>query len=1031
MQTVSHTSMKAILDKKYRNGLSGALASAILLVACASGAARVASREIDGIPPTAVGGSFRSSLQVQRQGRLGIPPTAVGGSFRSNLQVHRRGLLGIPPTAVGGSFRSSLQAHRVVVAGTPQNAPPPRDVLGFEPGEDRKLADWTQIVDYFRRLGGSSGRVQVQEAGLTTEGRPFVVAFISSEDNIKNLSRIRDAQRKLADPRLVTSAAEREHLLRETPAVVAITCSIHSTEIMASQMSMSLAFKLASDTSESTSNILRNTVLLLVPSVNPDGIDIVTNWYRKTLGTAFEGSSPPVLYHHYTGHDDNRDWFMLTQLETQILSRLLWREWYPEIVYDIHQQGQYGSRICVPPFFDPANPNIDPVIIREVGAIGMKMAVNLTADGFEGVVTNSTYDTWWHGGLRTAPYYHNQVGILTEAASSRIASPLEVTRQQLREPTRGLANPLVTSTNYPLAWHGGVWHPKDIVNMELVTARTALEEAAVGRADLIRNFFNIATRAIEAGKHEAPYAYIVPAQQHDGPTAARLIDILIQQGVEVRRAKSDFKVGGKDFKTGSYVILLAQPFRADVKCLFEAQKYPDRRLYPGGPAEPPYDVAGWTLPMQMGVDYVEAAGRFEVDSIAVESADAAVPAVKLGADRHAGAGVRFLASSNTNNSFMLINKLFRERGDLSVSRTLVPVTVSGQRYPAGAFVITLKPEAAASSRVYQDRIETLSKVAATLGVELLDLGNDLAQSGSSARVASLKKPKVGLYKSWAPSMDEGWTRWVLEQFGFDYSNITDQDVRPAQAARILREKFDVIILPDQTDEQLVAGNRPGSYPVEMTGGIGEDGARNLNSFAEQGGVLICLDSATELALKRFDLPVKNVLEGLGRDKFYAPGSIFRAVVDTSHPIGLGMPSEADLFFSSGTRRPAQPITSPEQPGQVSGDSEASRSAASRAARSNDASSSETARSPAPIVRAFAFEVTDSRRALSIARYIEGNPLRSGWLLGPEYVAGKSALVDVRLGKGRVVLFGFRTQHRAQTWGTFKFLFNSIMLGAER
>jgi len=325
-------------------------------------------------------------------------------------------------------------------------------VLGFEPGDDRKLADWSQIVGYFKRLASASGRVSLQEPGLTTDHRPFIYALISSEQNIQNLASIRDAQRKLADPRLTSSTAERDKLIAEMPAVVAITCSIHSTEIVASQMSMELAYRLASDDSPSTRELLQNVVLLLVPSVNPDGIDIVTNWYRKTLGTKYEGTSPPVLYHHYTGHDDNRDWFMLTQVETRALADVLWRQWFPEVVYDVHQQGQFGSRMCVPPFFDPPNPNIDPVILREVASIGMRMSVNLTAAGFKGVVSNSTYDTWWHGGLRTAPYYHNQVGLLTEAASAKIATPMDIKRSQLRSPTRGLANPLVTATNYPVAW---------------------------------------------------------------------------------------------------------------------------------------------------------------------------------------------------------------------------------------------------------------------------------------------------------------------------------------------------------------------------------------------------------------------------------------------------------------------------------------------------------------------------------------------------------------------------------------------------
>ena len=807
---------------------------------------------------------------------------------------------------------------RVGHAAKTATVPAPRELLGFEPGDDRKLADWSQIVDYFKRLDSASPRVQVHQPGLSTERRPFIVAIISSEENINRLDRIRENQRKLADPRLIADATERDRLVRETPAIVAITCSIHSTEIVASQMSMHLAYRLASDDSAATKEILRNTVLLLVPSVNPDGIDIVTNWYRKTLDTKFEGTNPPVLYHHYTGHDNNRDWFMLTQIETQIVSNLFWREWFPEIVYDVHQQGQYGSRMCVPPFFDPSNPNIDPVILREVGAIGSRMAAKLAAAGHHGIVTNSTYDTWWHGGLRTAPYYHNAVGILTEAASGRIATPITIKREQLRSPTRGLADPLVAATNFPDPWQGGLWTMRDIMNLELITTGTALEEASMHHDELINNFVNVATRAIEAGKKDSPYAYIVPASQHDRPTADKMIDILIQQGVEVHEAKTDFEADGRKYEKGSYVILMAQPYRANVKCLFEAQKYPDRRLYPDGPAEQPYDVAGWTLPMQMGVEYSEAKTSFDARLELVKSAP--------------------------------------------LSRAI----------------------------------------------------------GSEAENKRAKQPRLALYRSWVPSMDEGWSRWVLEQFGFEYKNIWDSDMRLGN----LKERFDVIILPDQSMQQIINGNRPDSYPEEYTGGITDAGVANLRSFVEAGGVLVCLDSASELAIKKLDLPVKNVLEGLRRDQFYAPGSIFRATIDITNPIAHGMPVEADLYFVSGTRRGRQgdpdiaPIEEPRFETRSTASNPAESIAQSRPGRGEDT-----------LVSAFAFEITDPTRARSVAKWVQGNPLRSGWLLGPQYIAGKSALVDVTMGKGRVVLFGFRTQHRGQTWGTFKFLFNSISLGS--
>ncbi|HMS10956.1 MAG TPA: M14 family metallopeptidase, partial [Pyrinomonadaceae bacterium] len=314
--------------------------------------------------------------------------------------------------------------------------PTPKSVLGFHPTDDRTIADWTQIRDYFAKLDAASPRVRVQEFGKTTLGRPMIVAFISSEENIRELDRYRDINRKFADPRTIVPNGiidEESLYLREGKTIVSISCSIHSNEIVASQMSMNLAYEMATKTDAETAEILKNTILLLIPSSNPDGIDIVANWYRKTLGTKSEGTVPPELYHHYAGHDNNRDWFMLNLKETQAITKLYWQEWFPQFVFDVHQMGQFGPRFVIPPFHDPPNPRIPPSIVREVGLVGYKMAADLEAAGISGVATNTTFDMWWHGGFRTAPYYHNSIGILSEAASADLMTPVTITKERLRE----------------------------------------------------------------------------------------------------------------------------------------------------------------------------------------------------------------------------------------------------------------------------------------------------------------------------------------------------------------------------------------------------------------------------------------------------------------------------------------------------------------------------------------------------------------------------------------------------------------------
>ena len=781
-------------------------------------------------------------------------------------------------------------------------APPsPASVLGFTPADDRRVADWRQITDYFTRLDAASERVQLRTLGQTTLGRPLVVAFISAPENIRNLAKYQDIGRRLADPRLVRTEAERDRLTREGKAVVVISCSIHSTEIVASQMSMQLAYELASAEDAETREILQNTILLLVPSANPDGVDIVANWYRKTLGTPYEGTEPPELYHHYAGHDNNRDWFMLNLRETQLLTRLFWREWFPQIVYDVHQQGSTGSRFFVPPFYDPPNPHIAPLLLREVGLIGHKIAADLQAEGQQGVITNALYDTWWHGGFRTAPYYHNSVGILTEAASARLMSPVEVTSDQLaRSATRGMPSALQSATNFPDPWPGGTWRARDISRMELTASRAVLTLAAKYRERYLRNFYELGRRGIEGTNRPGDFeiGYVILAGQGKDEAVAKLVGALVEQGVEVFRLDKELHLmmmGSREavyndlvqnppvIPVGSYLIFLAQPYRANIKALFEKQIYPDRRTATGE-AERPYDVAGWTLPMQMGVQ-----------ALPIHSIREAAPDRRL--------------------------TLMRDANE--VRRTLnLPVPLE-----TGAPVVNANP---------------------------------------------LTRPvRLALYKSWTGSMDEGWTRYVFDTFNVPFQALLDKDVRAGN----LRASYDVIVLPSMRLREIVEGRSKDTAPPEYAGGITEAGVENLRRFVEDGGTLICFDASAELAVKHFKLPLRNVLEGVKSSEFYGPGSILRLEVDTTHPLARGFGKQADAYF----------------------------------------------------INSSAYEILNGAKSdiRVVARYAERGVLRSGWLLGEKLIAGKIALAEVPFGKGRVVIFGFRPQHRAQTWGTFPFIWNAI------
>ncbi|HET9013108.1 MAG TPA: M14 metallopeptidase family protein, partial [Gemmatimonadaceae bacterium] len=478
-----------------------------------------------------------------------------------------------------------------------ERVPAPSALLGFEVGADRKLADWPQITTYYSRLAAATPAVRVDTLGPSTDGRPFVVVTLSSPANMRNLEAIRRAQGRLADPRALDAAEERR-LVATQPSVILISCNIHSSEIASSQMAMELAYRLV--TVDTLQRLLERTVVLLVPSMNPDGEQMIVDWYRQGVGTKFEGGAMPWLYHRYVGHDNNRDWYMITQRETRLVTDLLYRRWSPEVFYDVHQQGSFGMRLTVPPHVDPIDPNIDPVIVRGISLVGATMSQALEERGKAGVGDGATYDLWWNGGARSTPTRHNMIGLLTEAASARIATPIEIDSSRLRGQGRGLPS-YQRRVNFPNPWPGGTWRLRDIVDYELIAAEALVRLAAERREELVRNFVGLGRRQVELGRTRSPRAFVIPAAQWDPSAAERLVEVLQLGGVEVARATTPFTAGGARYGAGSWIVPMAQPYRAHAKDLLEVQRFPRLEQYPGGPPQRPYDVAGWTLPFQMGV----------------------------------------------------------------------------------------------------------------------------------------------------------------------------------------------------------------------------------------------------------------------------------------------------------------------------------------------------------------------------------------------------------------------------------------------
>jgi hypothetical protein len=739
--------------------------------------------------------------------------------------------------------------------------PSPSQHLKLDIGKDRVLADYKQIRSYFDALDKASPRLDVEILGKTVLGEEMIMAVISSEENIRNKARIKEIAKRLADPRGLTDA-EAERLYREGKAVVLVTCNIHSSEIASSQMAMEWAHALVTANDDETKKRLNDVVVLLVPSLNPDGQTMITDYYRKYVGTKYEGGRLPWLYHHYVGHDNNRDWYMLTQPETRAMSRAVYHDWNPQVFVDEHQMGSEGPRMFIPPFADPLDPDVHPLIWREANMVGANMAFRLEQAGKSGLIYGYQFDAYWLGGTRNTGWWKNITGLLLEVASARIASPVYVEPNELRGGAKGLVDYKAT-INHPNPWKGGWWRMRDIMDYERIASDALVELASRYREDLLRNLVTRARAAMTIAKPRE--AYVIPKNQRDWPTAQHLAWLMAEHNVEVRQAAN-----------GDYWIPLAQPYAKFVAEMMEPQRYPEVRLQPGRDILRPYDVATWTLPLQMGV---------------------------------------------------------------RVQRATMPDGTTR--------VTDIKPETK----------------------EVIARGNKLA-----------RKPNVATYRPWSVSMDEGWTRWLLDTYGVPVKSLTPQDVQKGITG------FDAVILADIHKEFLASGKRTSEVtmryeeelPPEYRGALGAPGADALRKFVENGGTLIAFGDSCDYVIEQFNIPVRNALASVRSDDYSNPGSLVRIHLRPDHPVTAGMPSETAAFLDG----------------------------------------------------AIAFDTTapasDMQRWV-LAWYPEADEdvLLSGWIHGAERLTRKAAAVAVTYDKGKIVLFGFRPQHRGQTHATFPLVFNAL------
>jgi len=839
----------------------------------------------------------------------------------------------------------------------------PEEILGFRVGEDYHLATYTQAISYFKKLAENSDRIKLFDMGKTSMGQTMTYAVISSAGNMAQLDKFKAIARRLSQANGL-SAEEAVKLSEEGKAVVYIDGGLHASECAPAQHNIQLAYDLVTAKDPITLKVLEDVILVLV-FANPDGMNLLAEWYHPNVGTPYEVSPMPWLYHKYAGHDNNRDSYIANLIETQNLTRLVHQEWYPVILYNHHQTAPFPARIWIPPNSEPTNPNVHPLLVRWQNLIGSAMGAAFDAEGKEGAISRIIFDTWYPGYVTQVVDSHNIISIMTETALYRYATPHFYTVRDFPKEYQDLT----MSAFYPSPWKGGWWRLQDAVDYCLTASKAVLEVASKYRQELLYHKFKMGQDIIERFKKEPPYAWIIPEKQADPQAASLLLNRMILLGIDVYKSRQPFTCDGVSFPAGTYIIPMTQANALFIKNVFEEQHYPDMRKYPdlwqglvesqkfeGSPFEA-YDMMGWTLPYQFGVKTYSANTPLDVPM----SPEQDVRPPKGGISGEAGEA--YFIEHETNAGITAVNRILQKGGKVSWAKK--SFLSGGQTYPEGTIIVP-------ASNVERGFVQNLAKD--------LSLKITAVREAPKVETYALKKPRIGIYQSWISSEDEGWTRFILEQFEFPFSVLHDADIR----AGALADSYDVIIMPDQNSPELVIDGHPkGTMPPAYVGGITTNGLRNLKLFAENGGCLIFINSICNLALETFGIPARNILKGVKREEFVCTGSILRMEFDPSHPLAYGMPKEAAAVF----------------------------------------------------LESCAFDILPSFEAKkepkSAARYAAENLLMSGWIYGERLIQQKSSVLDVPYGSGKVILLGFPVQFRGQPYGTFKLLFNAIYYAAAK
>jgi len=873
---------------------------------------------------------------------------------------------------------ASIAVVALALAGAAAAVTSPKEALGFNLGDDYQVANYTQLEAYWKKLAAESDRMKLVDIGATAEGRRQYMAIVSSPENLKNLDRYKDVARRLALAEGLTE--DQAHALaREGKAVVWIDGGLHANETVGSQQLMEMVYQMVSRNDAETTRLLDDTIELYVQA-NPDGQELVANWYMRESDPAKRSlNGLPRLYHKYIGHDDNRDFFLSAMPETTNMNRQLFLEWFPQIVYNHHQTGPAGAVVFIPPFRDPFNYNLDPLIPLGIEMVGSAMHSRLVEEGKGGSAmrSGSTYDTWWNGGLRTISYFHNMIGILTEIIGG--PTPIDIPLVPDKQLPQG---------DEPLPIAPQRWHYRQSIDYDISQNRAVLDYASRYRETLLFNIYRMGKNSIEKGSQDSwtitpkriealraagakqstssggniaaslydtvlhdgqyrdPRGYVIPANQDDFPTAVQFVNALLKTGITVLRSTAEFHAAGKTYPAGSFVVKTAQAFRPHVLDMFEPQDHPNDVRYPGGPPVPPYDIAGWTLAMQMGIKYDRIFDGFDGPFAKVSGVLTPPAGLTKGMIQGPANPAGYLISHRINNSFTLVNRLLK----------------------AGSEVYWLKRDGTIWVPASSVARAVLEKGAAELGVPV-----EASSARPAADMLKLKPARIGLYDQYGGLAPSGWTRWLFEQFEFPFEVVYPQTLDAGN----LNRRFDVLVLTDEAFRKGAGGGgqpRADSIPAEYRGWLGriteEKTVPQLKQFVQGGGSLVTIGSSTGLA-GLLGIPVSDPLSGLSREQFYVPGSLMRATVDATNPLAFGMGPEALVFFDS------SPVF------KLEGDVQ------------------------------------------KVAWFAGRETLASGWAWGQEHLEGSTAIAEAKVGRGRVVLLGPEVAFRGQSHGTFKLLFNAL------